>query len=163
MDVDVGNPARINCRRRLEPRRLAGPCGSHGRSYRLRVAGARGWDVRLAGRLPDRPESVRGGTSAISTATASLMWPRRFGMRQPSPYGSGNGDGSLGPRADYATSSHPAAVAIADFDNDGAPDLAVPTWDASRVEVLHGAGNGSFDDAMAYPVDLNPLISWRPT
>src|SRR6187399_545471 len=35
-------------------------------------------------------------------------------------------------------------VTAADFDNDGRQDLAVSSYDASKITILYGAGDGSF-------------------
>jgi len=61
----------------------------------------------------------------------------------------GNGDGSFAPDAEYGDVSAPRAVAIADFDRDGWPDIAV-SGGASHVFVLHGLGDGQFAPQSQY-------------
>jgi hypothetical protein len=60
----------------------------------------------------------------------------------------GNGDGSLGTRIPSPIGYNAGAVALADFDSDGIPDVAVQTWDA--LPVLYGRGDGSFGPANNY-------------
>jgi FG-GAP-like repeat len=48
----------------------------------------------------------------------------------------GNGDGTMQPRAMYATGSQPAAVAIADVNEDGRPDLVVANEGSDDISVL---------------------------
>jgi len=66
----------------------------------------------------------------------------------------GNGDGTYGNVTDYGNVGEyphggPRMAAIADFDRDGLPDLAV-AGDASRVFVIHGLGDGRFTPQSDY-------------
>ncbi len=58
----------------------------------------------------------------------------------------GTGTGSFGANTDFANanSGDPIAVAIADLNGDGKPDLAVANMVRSAVSVLLGTGTGSF-------------------
>lgn len=56
--------------------------------------------------------------------------------------------GSFRASVPYATGSRPGGgpngVAIADFDRDGIPDIAVAATQSNRIDLLRGAGNGTF-------------------
>jgi len=51
------------------------------------------------------------------------------------------GDGSFQAKVDYATGSHPGAVAIGDLNGDGKPELV--TANQLRVSVLTNRGDGT--------------------
>jgi hypothetical protein len=56
----------------------------------------------------------------------------------------GHGDGSFAtPTTTQISSGFPMAVAVADFDNDGKPDVATANQDWSTVSVLLGNGDGT--------------------
>jgi hypothetical protein len=56
----------------------------------------------------------------------------------------------------YGTGSSPQAVAYADFNGDGIPDLAVANSASNTVSILLGNGDGTFQPKVDYPVDTNP-------
>jgi hypothetical protein len=56
----------------------------------------------------------------------------------------GIGDGSFLPQTVFTVGSEPQSVAVADFNGDGHPDLAVSNSDDRTVSVLLGTGTGSF-------------------
>src|SRR5262249_46807645 len=68
----------------------------------------------------------------------------------------GNGDGSFGPPADYATSPESLSIAAGDLNGDGKPDLVTadrgprPTNDPGNVSVLLNQGDGTFTPAVPY-------------
>jgi hypothetical protein len=90
----------------------------------------------------------------------------------------GNGDGTFGGKTDFGTGIGPLSVAIADFNADGRPDLAVANYYSSQtVSVLRGNGDGTFGPSIDYAAgayasvavgDLNAdgqpdLVAARPT
>jgi hypothetical protein len=65
----------------------------------------------------------------------------------------GNGDGTFQTAVNYATGNSPWALAVSDFNGDGAPDLAVANEGRSAngsVTVLMNNGDGTFQDAFDY-------------
>ena len=56
-----------------------------------------------------------------------------------------NGDGTFGPKTDYAAGTKPNAIAIADFDSDADLDFAVANeTNLGSVAIFRGNGDGSF-------------------
>jgi hypothetical protein len=68
----------------------------------------------------------------------------------------GNGDGTFGTRADFATGNLPLGVAVRDLNGDGKPDLAIANGGSDNVSVLLGNGDGTFGARTDYPTGLNP-------
>jgi hypothetical protein len=70
----------------------------------------------------------------------------------------GNGDGTFtaAPNSPLATGQAPTAVAIADFNGDGIPDIAVTDPQTDSVSVYLGLGQGLFATAFELPVGTNP-------
>jgi hypothetical protein len=63
----------------------------------------------------------------------------------------GTGHGTFGPAEAYAVAAHADAIAAADLDLDGRPDLVVVGWSRGRVaSILFNQGDGTFGP----PVDL---------
>jgi hypothetical protein len=63
---------------------------------------------------------------------------------------------SFGPAVNYDTGVVPTSVAVADFDRDGIPDLAVANYTSRTVSVLLGNGDGSFRAAGDYHFGGSP-------
>lgn len=68
----------------------------------------------------------------------------------------GNGDGTFGAPAYFATGTEPYAVAIGDFNGDGDKDLAVANYRTATVSVLLGNGAGGFGNAANFVVGSFP-------
>lgn len=70
----------------------------------------------------------------------------------------GNGDGTLTPVAtSIAVGLYPIALTVADFNQDGIPDLAVVQTNGKTVSILLGNGDGTFTASPASPVtDIQP-------
>jgi len=56
----------------------------------------------------------------------------------------GVGDGTFGPRRSFSTGKGPGAIAVADMDLDGIPDLITTDQRGNTVTVLRGTGDGRF-------------------
>ncbi len=69
----------------------------------------------------------------------------------------GKGDGTFSGPVAYAAGKVPVGIFIADFNNDGNPDIAVANRSDKTVSVLLGDGNGTFRPHVDYPAANNPL------
>ncbi len=69
----------------------------------------------------------------------------------------GNGDGSFQEPRDFAVGTSSWDVAIADFDADGAADLAVTDLGGQTLNILRGNGDGTFQPAVSYPTPSFPF------
>jgi hypothetical protein len=75
----------------------------------------------------------------------------------------GNGNGTFQPAVMFPSAQEPGAAAgdlhvlAADFNGDGALDLAVADEAANDVAVLLGAGNGTFQTPVRYDVNFTPF------
>src|SRR2546422_972020 len=70
-----------------------------------------------------------------SSAVSVLLW---------------NGDGTFGPKSDYATGSGTGPQAIVDLNGDGKPDLVTANGGSNTVSVLLGNGDGTFGPKSDY-------------
>jgi Flp pilus assembly secretin CpaC/tetratricopeptide (TPR) repeat protein len=72
----------------------------------------------------------------------------------------GNGDGTFikpgGTRLDFPAGTNPTSIAVADFNQDGLPDLAVTATGDNSFALLLGAGGGAFDAPIEVPVGTTP-------
>jgi hypothetical protein len=72
----------------------------------------------------------------------------------------GNGDGTFTPSpSTLSVGSYPSAIASADFDGDGIPDLAVAIAYSNTLAVFLGNGDGTFRPAAASPETGNYPLS----
>jgi FG-GAP-like repeat/FG-GAP repeat len=69
----------------------------------------------------------------------------------------GNGDGTFQPAVTFASGGSPStSAAVADFNHDGIPDIAIANWEdqnwiySGSISVLLGAGGGTFQAAQTY-------------
>jgi hypothetical protein len=69
----------------------------------------------------------------------------------------GNGDGTFQHNADYILKNHPTAVVAADFNGDGALDLAATVNDAGTVAILLNNGSGTFQAPVSYGASNGPM------
>jgi hypothetical protein len=74
----------------------------------------------------------------------------------------GNGDGTFtevkgSPFALPSTASGPVAIAVADFNGDGNPDLAIVNQTTKNVTILEGNGNGTFTQFPNSPLAVGNL------
>jgi hypothetical protein len=67
----------------------------------------------------------------------------------------GNGDGTFQAATEYSATAGAQTVAVADFNADGAADLAVGAIGFGAC-VLLGNGNGTFQAGVIYPGGNNP-------
>ena len=74
----------------------------------------------------------------------------------------GNGDGTFtqvtgSPFPLPATATGPVAMTVADFNNDGLPDLAIVNQTTKNVTILEGNGNGTFTEFAKSPLAVGNL------
>jgi hypothetical protein len=72
----------------------------------------------------------------------------------------GKGDGTFGPTVRFEVGERPAALAVADFNGDGIPDLAVANSWSSSISILIGTGGPSMFRA---PTSDRPQSRWTLT
>ena len=68
----------------------------------------------------------------------------------------GNGDGTFGLQAVYASGTQPVALTVGDFNSDGIPDIAVVNATGTGTSLLLGAGTGNFQTQIQSAVGTNP-------
>ena len=68
----------------------------------------------------------------------------------------GNGNGRFQPQVGYATGRFSVALAVGDFNGDGAADLAVVNQSNNTVTILAGKGDGTFELQANYESSSGP-------
>jgi hypothetical protein len=69
---------------------------------------------------------------------------------------SGLGRGNFTPQPDLSSLSGARQSAVADFNNDGNPDLAIVNQSAGTVSIRMGSGTGTFTGSLDLPTGSNP-------
>jgi hypothetical protein len=69
----------------------------------------------------------------------------------------GNGTFSPGATRDFPAGNGPTSIAVADFNVDGRPDLAITDQTDNAVSLLLGIGDGTFGQNFELPVESNPV------
>lgn len=71
-----------------------------------------------------------------------------------------NGEGifNIYQETDLTTGTNPAAIACADFNEDGIPDLVVTNWGSNTISIFLGKGDYSFNVKQDFPAAKNPLM-----
>src|SRR5829696_305548 len=60
------------------------------------------------------------------------------------------------PAVSYPVGANPDAAIVADFNNDGRPDLATANYSSNSVSVLLGNAGGTFQPAVTSPAGTGP-------
>jgi FG-GAP-like repeat len=68
----------------------------------------------------------------------------------------GKGDGTFASAVNYLTQNGTVSAAIADFDGDGNPDIAVANATSNSVSLLRGNGDGTFQAPRSFGVGREP-------
>ena len=80
-----------------------------------------------------------------------------LGNANPSNTAVGNGTFSPGSTRDFPAGNGPTSIAVADYNVDGRPDLAVSDQSDNAVSVLLGIGDGTFGPNFELPVGTDPV------
>lgn len=78
-------------------------------------------------------------------------------LGQANPNNTSVGTGAFGTQTAYAAGNGPTSIAVADYNVDGIPDLAVTAQSDNSVAVLLGQGPGTFGPYFELPVGTDPL------
>ena len=71
----------------------------------------------------------------------------------------GKGDGIFQAAVNYDAGAAPVSLAVADFNGDGKPDLAVANYNSTNVSVLLGQGDGTFQSPVSFRTGQIPQYS----
>ena len=64
--------------------------------------------------------------------------------------------GAFGIAKTFATSTQPNALALADLNKDGKPELLTTSLDSKQVSTLRGRGDGTFDAPASFAEGRRP-------
>ena len=106
----------------------------------------------------DGPQSVAIG-DFNNDSKADLVVANRGDFSNPGNTVSvllGEGSGSFGDQQTFAVGSFPNSIAVADFNGDSNPDIAVTNQNDNNVSILLGDGNGSFGEAITFAAADSP-------
>jgi hypothetical protein len=104
--------------------------------------------------IPDLAIANNGApTSANTGDTVSIL----LGNASTTNTSIGNGTFSSGATRDFPAGNGPTSIAVADFNVDGRPDLAVTDQTDNAVSLLLGIGDGTFGQNFELPVGTNPV------
>ena len=99
-----------------------------------------------------------------SFGLSRAAWPQSVPNQSPqTPASSGSGVQAAAPATflvapTVALSGAPSSVAAGDLNGDGKLDLVIANFDAGKISVLLGQGNGQFAAAVDYPVGKHPAF-----
>jgi hypothetical protein len=69
----------------------------------------------------------------------------------------GNGDGTFKAPVQYLVGATPYSIAVADFNGDGVPDIAVANYASDDISILLGQGDGTFGPLVNFFSGINPV------
>ncbi len=102
------------------------------------------------------PSGIANGVLRTASASSTDLLVTNFSDDTVSVF-LGNGDGTFGAKTDFNTGNGPAALAVADFNADGALDVAVANKTDGTVSVLLGNGDGTLQSKQDFPVGKAPV------
>jgi uncharacterized protein (UPF0548 family) len=111
-------------------------------------AGVNPWSVAAA-------DFNRDGKADLAVANTGTYYQDSFTNSSVSVL-LGNGDGTFQSAVNYAAGAAPVSVAVADFNGDGRPDLAVVNYWSTNVSILLGQGDGTFQSAVNFSTEQEP-------
>jgi Bacterial type II and III secretion system protein/FG-GAP-like repeat len=96
------------------------------------------------------------GDGILDLATANYM-DNTVSILLGHAGGNGLANGTLGSRADYTAGAAPTSIAVADYNRDGIPDLAVTNSTSNAIAVLFGGIGGTFNTPYQLDVGTDPV------
>ena len=92
------------------------------------------------------------GSTLLPTESVSFLDTSNINYSASATIGTSTFAETLGTQVTYAAGTNPPAIAVADFNGDGIPDLAVLNGGSNNIRVLLGNGNGRFQTQVTYAV-----------
>jgi hypothetical protein len=96
------------------------------------------------------PSTAAGG-GAVTGNSVSIL------LGNPNPNQTNEGNGTFGPQTFFPAGAGPIAIAVADYNGDGAPDLVVTDETDNAVTVLINSPNNTFTILSELPVGSAPV------